>query len=476
MHRTEYTQPALFAFETALYRLLESWGVRADYLLGHSVGEITAAHIADVLTLPDACRLIAARGRLMQRLPPGGAMLAVATDEARASEGLPPGVAVAAVNAPGSVVLSGPADALTALHGGFTEQGLRTNFLTVSHAFHSPLMEPMLDEFATIVAELDLRPPTLPVVSDLTGTLLTAEQACSPDYWVRHVRETVRFADGVRTLAAEGVTVLLEAGPDGVLTGMAQSCLDNATDAHAEPPVCVPAQRKDAPADEALTTAVARAHLAGADVDWAAVFAGTGTRRTDLPTYAFQRSRYWPEPRPAAATGDLAALGLGAAGHPLLGARITVAGDGTTLFTGELSTAAQPWLTDHAVLDTVLFPGTGFVELALWAGGQAGCHHLDELTLAAPCWYRPTLPYSSRSPWDRPTTRATAPCPSTPAPPPTARGPATPRAPSAHRHPTPPTGRPTSRGPRRTPRPSTWTPSTRTSSTTDSPTGPPSAA
>ncbi|MEV0221377.1 SDR family NAD(P)-dependent oxidoreductase [Streptomyces sp. NPDC050704] len=388
IHRTEYTQPALFAFETALYRLLESWGVRADYLLGHSVGEITAAHLADVLTLPDACRLIAARGRLMQQLPPGGAMLAVAADETRAAEALAdhPGAAVAAVNAPGSVVLSGPAPALTELHRRFTEEGLRTRFLTVGHAFHSPLMEPMLDEFAQVVAGLDLRPPRIPVVSDVTGGLLTAEQACSPEYWVRHVRETVRFADGVRTLAAEGVTVFLEAGPDGILTGMAQSCLDTdpTNNSDAEPPVCVPSQRKGTPENEALLTAVARAHLAGADADWSAVLAGTGARHVDLPTYAFQRSRYWPDPRPAGASGDLAALGLRSAGHPLLGARVTSATDGTTLFTGELSTDAHPWLADHAVLDTVLFPGTGFVELALWAGAQAGCRHLDELTLAAP--------------------------------------------------------------------------------------------
>ncbi|MET9850005.1 SDR family NAD(P)-dependent oxidoreductase [Streptomyces ossamyceticus] len=382
VHRTEYTQPALFAFETALYRLLESWGVRADYLFGHSVGEITAAHLADVMTLPDACRLIAARGRLMQRLPHDGAMLAVAVDEKRAAEAAEdhPDVVVAAVNAPGSVVLSGPAEALTALREDFAGQDVRARFLTVSHAFHSPLMEPMLDDFARVVAGLDLRPPRIPVVSDLTGELLTPEQACSPDYWVRHVRETVRFADGVRTLAAEGVTVLLEAGPDGVLTGSAQSCLD----ADDEPPVCVAAQRKDTPEDETLVTAVARAHLAGITVDRSAVFAGTGARRVDLPTYPFQRTPYWPEPRPAAATGDLTALGLSPAGHPLLGARVTSAADGTTLFTGELSTAAQPWLTDHAVLDTPLFPGTGFVELALWAGRQLDCAHLDELTQAAP--------------------------------------------------------------------------------------------
>ncbi|MFD9043765.1 type I polyketide synthase [Streptomyces bottropensis] len=390
VHRTEYTQPALFAFGTALYRLLESWGVRADYLLGHSVGEITAAHLAGVLTLPDACRLVAARGRLMQALPAGGAMLAVAADEKRAARVLEdhPDVVVAAVNTPGSVVLSGPSETLGTLRDRFIELDVRATFLTVSHAFHSPLVEPMLDDFARVVAGLDLRPPRIPVVSDVTGALLTPEQACSPEYWVRHVRETVRFADGVRTLVDEGVTVLLEVGPDGVLTGSAHSCVDAGTgpapDAGAARTVCVAAQRKDTPEDENLLAALARAHVAGTPVDWAAVFAGSGARPVDLPTYPFQRARYWPDPRPAGAAGDLTALGLSPAGHPLLGARVTAATDGTTLFTGELSTATHPWLTDHAVLDTALFPGTGFVELAQWAGRRLGCHHLDELILSAP--------------------------------------------------------------------------------------------
>ncbi|MHC5908557.1 beta-ketoacyl synthase N-terminal-like domain-containing protein, partial [Streptomyces sp. S6] len=372
VHRTEFAQPALFAFETALYRLLESWGVRSAFLLGHSVGEIAAAHVAGVLTLPDACTLIAARGRLMQALPEGGGMLAVSVDEKCAHAVLDgrTDVSVAAVNAPGSVVLSGPAAELAALRETFT--GARTRALTVSHAFHSPLMEPMLEEFAAVVAGLDLRPPRIPVVSDLTGVPLTAEQACSPEYWVRHVRETVRFADGVAHLAGEGVTALLEVGPDGVLTGMAQSCLEDA--------VCVPAQRRDTPQSEALAEAVTRIHLAGQALDRGALF--TGARTVPLPSYPFQHARYWPEPRPAH-TGDLASLGLEAAGHPLLGAKVTTA-DGHTLFTGELSTTSHPWLTDHAVLQTPLFPGTGFVELALWAGAHTGCHHLDELTLAAP--------------------------------------------------------------------------------------------
>ncbi|MCX4902869.1 type I polyketide synthase [Streptomyces sp. NBC_00878] len=377
VHRTEFTQPALFAFETALYRLLESWGVRPGFLLGHSVGEITAAHVADVLSLPDACTLIAARGRLMQRLPEGGGMLAVSVDEERALAVLDgrTDVTVAAVNAPGSVVLSGPSTELAALREKFAEDGARTRVLTVGHAFHSPLMEPMLEEFAAVVAGLDLCPPRIPVVSNLTGVPLTPEQACSPEYWVRHVREAVRFADGVTHLAAEGVTVLLEAGPDGVLTGMAQSCLDDGG-------VCVPAQRRDTPQNQALATAVARVHLAGQDLDRAALFTGSGARTVTLPTYPFQHARYWPEPRPAH-TGDLASLGLDGAGHPLLGARVTTA-DGHTLFTGELSTTTHPWLADHAVLETALFPGTGFVELALWAGLLLGSHHLDELTLAAP--------------------------------------------------------------------------------------------
>ncbi|GLJ92931.1 hypothetical protein GCM10017589_55420 [Streptomyces poonensis] len=292
LHRTGCTQPALFAVEVALFRLLESWGVRPDYVMGHSVGEIAAAHVAGVLSLEDAAKLVSARARLMQALPEGGAMVAVQATEEDVLPHLTDGVSIAAVNGPSSVVLSGDEAAVLAVAEVFREQGRKTSRLKVSHAFHSPLMEPMLAEFGEVVAGLSFDEPRIPVVSNLTGQPV---EAYTPEYWVRHVREAVRFADGVRTLHELGVSTFVEIGPGGVLSGMAQECL--------EEPVAVPVLRGDRPERQALVTALARLHTVGVPVDWGVFFAGA--RRTDLPTYAFQHERYWVDaPRAAAAVVD----------------------------------------------------------------------------------------------------------------------------------------------------------------------------
>ncbi|MFE2031589.1 type I polyketide synthase, partial [Streptomyces hygroscopicus] len=215
--------------------------------------------------------------------------------------------------------------------------------------------------------------------SNLTGDVVSAEEITTPDFWVRHVREAVRFLDGVRTLEAQGVSTFIELGPDGVLTAMAQECVtDAASDA-----VFVSALRKDRAEAEALTMAVARAHVRGVAVDWAGYFAGTGARRVDLPTYAFQYARYWPE-LPAAGVGGTAGLGLATVDHPLVGAAVPLAGGEGLLLTGRLGLDTHPWLADHAVMGSVLLPGTAFVELAVRAGDQVGCDQLEELTLEAP--------------------------------------------------------------------------------------------
>ncbi|MFJ9953490.1 type I polyketide synthase [Kitasatospora sp. NPDC091207] len=379
LDRTAYTQAALFAVEVALYRLVSAHGVTPDYLLGHSVGEVAAAHVAGALSLDDACVLVAARGRLMQRMPEGGAMVAVEAGEAEVREalaGAAGAVAVAAVNGPASTVVSGDRAAVLELAAQWRERGLRTSELRVSHAFHSPHMDGMLAEFRAVVAGLAFRPPAIPIVSNLTGAPVAAERLADPDHWTGQVRETVRFADGVRWLDERGVTRYLELGPDGVLSGMARGCLAHHDDAL----FVAPLLRRDRPEELSVTTALAGLHAHGGAVDWAGFF-GAG-RRLDLPTYAFETAPYWPNT--AAWRGDVTAAGLSATGHPLIGAGIGLAGGDELLFTARLSVDSHPWLAGHRVHGRTVVPGTAFVELAVHAGDQVGCGDVDELVLETP--------------------------------------------------------------------------------------------
>jgi pimaricinolide synthase PimS1 len=380
LNKTAYTQCALFAIEVALYRLVESWGIVPDYVAGHSIGELAAAHVAGVLSLADACALVSARGQLMQALPAGGAMAAIAATEDEVRAALPSEVDVAAINGPRSVVISGPEDAVKAAMAAFKAAGRRVKQLVVSHAFHSSLMEPMLADFAVVAEKLTYSAPTIPVVSNVTGRIATAGQLCSPEYWVDHVREAVRFADGVGALLAAGVTRFVELGPDAVLTGMARECDTSAAD-RPDRVVGVPALRRGRDEVQTLFTAVATLYSRGAKPDWSAVFAGRGASTVDLPTYAFQNKEYWLNATKRA--GDVGSLGAKAAGHPLLGALVELP-DGGAVLTGRLVVDRQTWLADHVVLGRTMLPGTAYVELALHAADQVGCDVLEELTQQAP--------------------------------------------------------------------------------------------
>ncbi|MFG2697352.1 type I polyketide synthase [Kitasatospora sp. NPDC048407] len=326
LDRTRYTQPALFALETALFRLVRHWGVRPDLLMGHSIGELAAAHAAGVLDLPDACALVTARGRLMDELPEGGAMVAVEAGEEEVRQALSAedrdAVDIAAVNGPASVVLSGDEDAVRRLAGTFRDRGRRTRRLSVSHAFHSARMDGMLDAFRDVAESLTYHAPGIEIVSNLTGRTATAAELRSPDHWVRHARGTVRFLEGARQLRAAGATTYLELGPGGVLSGMLHACLPEA-DSDSAPggsapapggsvpapggPGAVPLLRGDRGESDAVRTALASLHLRGVAVDWSAGWSGTDVRRVDLPTYAFQHRRFWPvaapDPAPAAWRG-----------------------------------------------------------------------------------------------------------------------------------------------------------------------------
>ena len=381
LDRTEHTQAGLFALEVALLRLVGSLGLEPELLIGHSIGELVAAYVAGVFSLGDACKLVAARARLMGALPAGGAMLAVqasAREAAAEIAGREESLAIAAVNGPHAVVLAGASGAIEEQAARWRERGRKAKRLRVSHAFHTPLVEPMLAEFDAVAREIAYAPPQLAIASNVTGEI-AGEELATPEYWVRHVREAVRFSDGIAALERAGATRFLELGPDGVLAALAPECLSATAQERA---LAVPALRAGRSEVEALLAFLAQAHVAGAPLDWKPLFAERDPSVVGLPTYAFQRERYWLTSRPG--VGDVAAAGLGAVEHPLLGAAVRLARGEGWLFTGRLSLESHPWLADHAVLDTVLLPGTAFLELALSVGRMVGCETLDELTLQAP--------------------------------------------------------------------------------------------
>ncbi|MET8161902.1 beta-ketoacyl synthase N-terminal-like domain-containing protein [Sphaerisporangium sp. NPDC005289] len=347
---TEYTQPALFAFEVALFRLAESFGLRPTHLIGHSIGELTAAHLAGVFSLADAAALVTARGRLMQSARAGGAMAALRGTE----DEIGGTVDLAAVNGPDSVVVSGDRDAVAELVARWRERGRQATPLQVSHAFHSSHMDPVLAEFLKVAERVSFAAPRLPLVSNVSGGL-AGDEVRDPGYWAGHIRRAVRFRDGVETLRSLGVTDYLEAGPGGALTSLALDILGSD-----ENLLVTAASRGGRPEPLAFRTALAELHTAGVRVDWRAGVADTGAPPAGLPTYAFQRSRFWLTPAPSAGTG--------ATGHPVLTTEIDLA-DGSTVHTGRLPESE---------------PDADAAGLAAHAARRAGRLLLRELTVETP--------------------------------------------------------------------------------------------
>ncbi len=405
LDRTVFTQAALFAVEVALFRLIEEWGVRPDFLLGHSIGEVTAAHLAGVLSLEDACQLVGARGRLMESLPAGGAMVSLQASEHEVCltlEGSDARVALAAVNGPSTVVISGDEDAVLELARAWEAKGRKAKRLRVSHAFHSPRIDGMLKEFVEIAEGLSFAAPQIPIVSNLTGKAITVEEVCSPRYWARHARETVRFHAGLRWLYAQGVRRFLELGPGGVLSAMVQDCLvgdggsslrdrDGLAGGAAGGPVAAGAAPVTAAAvlrgehseARSLLGALAEMWVRGVDVDWARMSGTAAVQHVSLPKYAFQRERYWLR-APATGSGSVVSAGQVSVDHPLLSAAVALADGKGWLFTGRLSLDTHPWISDHTMFGSLLLPGSALVELALRAGRQVGCDRIAELVLQAP--------------------------------------------------------------------------------------------
>ncbi|MEU5757323.1 SDR family NAD(P)-dependent oxidoreductase [Streptomyces sp. NPDC047829] len=387
LSRTEFAQPALFAVEVALFRALEARGVGVSVVLGHSVGEVAAAHVVGVLSLGDAVRLVVARGGLMGGLPVGGGMWSVRASESVVSgvvEGLGEWVSVAAVNGPRSVVLSGDVGVLESVVERLVAGGVECRRLDVSHGFHSVLMEPVLGEFRRVVESIEfgrVRPGVV-VVSGLTGGVVGGGELGDAEYWVRHAREAVRFGDGVGVVRGLGVSTLVEVGPHAVLTGMAGECLDET----GGDVVVVPVMRRGRPEREVFEAAVATVFTRDADLDVSALHTGSGGRRIDLPTYPFQHTRYWATGSATGSTGTSAAarFGLEWKDHPFLSGATPIAGSGALLLTGRVSLSAHPWLADHAISGTVLLPGTAIADLLLRAVEEVGGGGVEELTLHAP--------------------------------------------------------------------------------------------
>jgi acyl transferase domain-containing protein/NADPH:quinone reductase-like Zn-dependent oxidoreductase/acyl carrier protein len=365
IHRTSYTQVALFALEWGLAQLWMSWGVKPDLVLGHSFGEYVAACLAGAFGVEDGLKLVAMRGQLMQSVGQAGSMATIFAPRADVDAALArtgAAVAVASVNAPSRIVISGPRDAVEAACAEFNARGVETRLLAISQASHSALMDPILDEFERAAALITARPLTMPLVSNLTGEVVSAGTTLDARYWRRHLRETVQLSRGIETLAARGCEAYLEIGPHPTLASLGPHVLPDANG------IWLPSLHQDADDRRTMLDSLGRLYVAGLNPDWGALY-GEGQRRIgSLPTYPFQRERHW-----ARRTGAADVPGI-PTGDPLLGVRLRSALP-QTLFESRLSVDAVPWLDDHRVQGHVVLPAAAIVAMARSAAVQIAPAH-----------------------------------------------------------------------------------------------------
>nr|UPI48933.1 type I polyketide synthase [Micromonospora sp.] len=366
LNQTLYTQPALFAYQTALHALLLDWGITPHYLLGHSLGELTAAHTSGTLPLADAAALVTARAQAMHNTPTG-AMASINASPDETAPTLVDGVSIAAINTAHSTVISGPPEAVQHIVQHWKEKGTRTRLLTTSRAFHSSLMDQAARPLTEAAQGITHHPSTIPVISNLTGQ--PAEH--TPTYWADHLLGTVKYHQAVQYLDQQGVTTFIEIGPDATLTTLTADTTTTAA--------TIALQHPKKQQTTTLLTGITHAHNSGATVDWPKIL--PAGRHADLPTYPFEQRRYWLD-NPTATT-DLTAAGLDTSDHPLITATVELP-DGNHLFTGRVSLDSHPWLGDHRVRDSVVLPGAAYVDMALHTAHHIGCDTVDELVLHAP--------------------------------------------------------------------------------------------
>jgi acyl transferase domain-containing protein len=382
--QTQHAQTALFALEYALTQMWRSWGIEPEAVLGFSSGEYVAALAADVFDLDDAARLVGTRARLMQSLPPGGAMVAVAAPEATVRAALAPyaELAIAAVNGPEQVVISGSVAAVEAVVATLGQSGVRTSALRVSHAFHSWLMDPILADFRRVASTVTFRQPRKALISNVSGGLAGSEVADAA-YWAAHIRQPVRFADGLRTLAGLGVDTFVEVGPTPTLLGIARRVLETENDAYTWLPSLQPPRAEW----ETVLDSLAQLYTRGASVNWAAFDRGYARQKVDLPTYPFQRRRYWVN-----SSGSVEAASRPSRrgpGKPLLGERQRSAAfqRGEMVFDIPIAAEGPAFLADHRVAGTEVLPMAAFIELVLEAAdaiSPGSPTTVEDLTLQVP--------------------------------------------------------------------------------------------